>query len=283
MRAVTTIKETVRNSPIGEPLARCRHYLINSVNEAMRVRPRIPITKSRLDFIRLGTRVGGWLFADGENLYGSTIISCGAGEDISFDLLFAEKYNARVIIVDPTPRAIDHVRQIISTISSQANGKGHSRIEYKGYLINGLKPDQLILLDRALWNSEGNLRLFAPTNPAHVSHSASDYQNQYNKEGEYIEVKSVTLQKLLANFDIKRFPLLKIDIEGAEIEVLQHLSNNDILPDQICLEFDELSNPSKLAADRVRSAHEHLEGLGYTPVYKDYVGINFLYVKNNLL
>ena len=35
-----------------------------------------------------------------------------AGEDASFDVEFTTRFKARIIIVDPTPRAIDHFEAI---------------------------------------------------------------------------------------------------------------------------------------------------------------------------
>lgn len=60
----------------------------------------------------LGSRYGGWHFIEEPGLPGSTIISCGLGEDASFDVEFAARYNARVLLVDPTPRAVAHYRMI---------------------------------------------------------------------------------------------------------------------------------------------------------------------------
>ena len=41
----------------------------------------------------------------------------GAGEDISFDTLIAEKYHCNVFIFDPTPRAKKHYDELIDKIS----------------------------------------------------------------------------------------------------------------------------------------------------------------------
>ena len=56
------------------------------------------------NIIFLGTEYGGWSFVDEDNLKNCTIISAGIGEDASFDIEFASKYDARIIIVDPPVR-----------------------------------------------------------------------------------------------------------------------------------------------------------------------------------
>ena len=68
--------------------------------------------------IALGNDYGGKRFFDFEELYGTKIISCGLGEDASFDVEFAAKYKSQVIIVDPTPRAIAHYDYIIKHLGS---------------------------------------------------------------------------------------------------------------------------------------------------------------------
>ena len=112
--------------------------------------------------------------------YGATIISCGAGEDISFDLLFSLKYRARVIIVDPTPRAALHVKKVIETIKEASGLNALDSIKLYGFEdYSGIDFKKLKFVERAIWNKQEKLKLFAPSNPAHVSHSALDFQNKY--------------------------------------------------------------------------------------------------------
>ena len=72
------------------------------------------------NIIFLGTRYGGWSLLDEDNLNNSTIISAGLGEDASFDIEFASKYNAKIIIVDPTPRSIKHYNEIINSLGNSS-------------------------------------------------------------------------------------------------------------------------------------------------------------------
>ena len=64
---------------------------------------------------RFGSDYGGFYYP--ENLAGldeTSIIYCvGAGEDISHDIVLANKLNSKVYIIDPTPRAIKHYKYII--------------------------------------------------------------------------------------------------------------------------------------------------------------------------
>lgn len=72
--------------------------------------------------------------------------------------------------------------------------------------------------------------------------------------------------------------MVKFDIEGAEIEVITDMLEKQILPRQICVEFDELNKPSKKAFARVSQAHNALLNSGYQCVYGEQ-GCNFLYVR----
>lgn len=73
--------------------------------------------------------------------------------------------------------------------------------------------------------------------------------------------------------------LIKLDIEGAEIEVLLQMLEEDFYPKQILVEFDELHNPSDRAFKRVDQAHGMLLANGYELIYTDGVA-DFLYFKN---
>ena len=58
---------------------------------------------------KYGTNYGGWYIPKNINLNkNSTVYSGGVGEDMSFDLLLNDKYNCKVILIDPTSRAMDH-------------------------------------------------------------------------------------------------------------------------------------------------------------------------------
>ena len=70
------------------------------------------------NIIHLGSKYGGWSFVNGRDLNGCTIVSAGLGEDASFDVEFASKYNVKVIIIDPTPRAISHFKKISEAIGN---------------------------------------------------------------------------------------------------------------------------------------------------------------------
>ena len=226
------------------------------------------------DFVHLGSSYGGWTFVNHPSLKGSVIISAGVGEDVSFDVAFARRFDARVILVDPTPRAIAHYESLAKRFGKPSScpyeqRSGNQPVE--AYDLSGLGQDQLSLVPMALWNDEASLRFFLPPDSQSVSCSIVNYQSDYRQDTDHIVVDAVPLDQLLGQFGIaiNELALLKLDIEGAEIEVLKDLLAKGITPLQILVEFDELGAPSRRARQRVESVESALTEHGYKCVHTD--------------
>ena len=149
--------------------------------------PRHPIQDTKsvdgFNIIHLGSEYGGWSFVDEPDLYSCTIISAGLGEDASFDIEFASKYNAKVIIIDPTPRAVSHFKKISQAIgisSKQQYSQGGCQ-QIDAYDLSKVTKDNFTLVTKALYNKNTNVKFFEPANPNHVSHSIVNYQNNAKK------------------------------------------------------------------------------------------------------
>ncbi len=235
--------------------------------------------------ISLGTEYGGWTFVNNESLNNSTIISAGLGEDASFDVEFASMFKSRVIIVDPTPRAINHFQEITQKIGNlnTLNYPDSGALPVSSYNLSKIAQNQLILEEKALWDSNDKIKFFEPPNPQHVSYSINNFQNNYSKTTDFIEVDSITISDLAKKFNLNvdEISLLKMDIEGAEIEVIDYLCNEKIYPKQLLIEFDELNRPSRKGANRIREANLKLCKMGYTLIWKDDAA-DFLYVHDSL-
>ena len=215
----------------------------------------------------LGTNYGGKTFIHLDELKGSPIVSCGLGEDASFDIEFAREYKSKVIIIDPTPRAIEHYNEFISRLGQAAlepyQNSGHEKSI--SYDLSGINKNQLCLDKHAIWTVKTNLRFYAPPNPKHVSYSINNIQNNYNQddESDFIEVETITIEEVKSKYSINGISLLKLDIEGAEIDVLNHLLNRNIRPTQICVEFDGLNFPNRKVINQYKNLDEKLRKCGY--------------------
>src|SRR5882672_10804467 len=103
--------------------------------------------------VRLGSSYGGWTFEPSSDLQRSTIVSCGLGEDASFDVDFASAFQARVIIVDPTPRAITHFTEMKARVGQPAvvNYVKGGKQPATAYDLRAVSANALILEPSALW------------------------------------------------------------------------------------------------------------------------------------
>ena len=54
----------------------------------------------------------------------------------------------------------------------------------------------------------------------------------------FIKVKTVTVKKLMETFNLSEIEILKLDIEGSEVNVLNNMFKENIYPNQLLIEFD---------------------------------------------
>lgn len=192
---------------------------------------------------KIGSGYGGWTVPT-NLIRPDWICYCGGvGEDIAFDLELIARFGCRVFAFDPTPRAIAHVEQ-------QAVGVALFRF-----------------LPVGLWSEDRTLRFFAPRDPAHVSHSILNLQ----ETSTYFDAKCRSLPSLMAELEHRRIDLLKVDIEGAEHEVVRSMLRQGIHPTVLCMEIDQPVPPFRFR----RTIGQVLES-GYKLVALD--GWNFTFV-----
>lgn len=220
---------------------------------------------------RLGSEYGGWTFVPDVSLSGSTLLSCGLGEDASFDIEFVHKYGAKVVMVDPTPRAIVHFKAIVSSLGDPKS------VEYltsgkqpvASYDLTEVTDHQLSLVEVALSDSVGVAKFYAPSNPEDVSHSLVNFQNKYADSTPAIEVPTLDFDTLIDNENLAEISMVKFDIEGAEIVVVPAMISSGVSPKQVLIEFDELNYPSPRARDNFQKVDRELTEAGYEAVYFD--------------
>ncbi len=81
------------------------------------------------------------------------------------------------------------------------------------------------------------------------------------------------------NLNKDDIPLIKLDIEGAEIEFLIDCFSKGFRPRQILVEFDELNVPSRRGFQRVTEINQILINNNYQLIKTDGKA-DFLYLKN---
>jgi FkbM family methyltransferase len=200
---------------------------------------------STSEFVRLGTQYGGWICAANSLRNGGNALCVGAGEDVSFDVALVSRFDVNVVCVDPTPRSIAHVESLLQGSAA--------------YDLRGFRQERFQFLPVALWHQDGMLKLYAPADPQHVSHSALNLQ----KTNRFIEARCVRLTTLMAQRGIDELDLLKLDIEGAECAVLEDLLETDVRPAQLLIEFDALYSLRVAQLWRVARCVQRLRDAGY--------------------
>jgi len=153
---------------------------------------------------RLGTRYGGWWVDASAVSPKPLLIDCGLGEDISFPVTFLERFGGLVIGVEPNPRSLAYCRE-------------HC-------------PPAMEIRAQAFWHQTGLTLTFhlpraqdlLPKGADGVSGSLES-SHEYVAGGERLSVSTTTMADILAEAGRDECDVLKLDIEGAEYEVLAEL------------------------------------------------------------
>ncbi len=180
---------------------------------------------------RLGTDYGGWWVPLSQIEADSVVYSVGIGEDASFDVELALLTGCTVQAFDPTPRALSYLQE--------------------------LSNPAIVTHPFGIWDENGTIPLYLPENDAHVSLSVVDRFDT----GRSFDLPVRTLRTAMAECGHDRIDLLKMDIEGAEKEVLDQLLESEIRPAILAVEFERIESPRR-TLDRIH----RLQTLGYVPV-----------------
>ncbi len=226
-------------------------------------------SKTNVIHEKLGTRYGIGVipknFLDSQSI----CYSAGAGEDISFELELIKKYGCNVFIFDPTPRAKIHYDELILKIT---NGELMPIDNFSQSQYYSVKPEDLkrcFFYPFGLWSEDTTLKFFPPQNANHVSHSLLNLQ----KTDDYIEVECKKVRTIISLLGHKKINLLKLDIVGAEYEVIDSLIAENIFPEILLIEFDEGAlAPYDYCLDtnyfiRIKNAVNKLKSAGYILSY----------------
>lgn len=177
------------------------------------------------------------------------VYSFGIGKDISFDLALIQNHHAHVTAFDPTPGSIEWLQQ----------QEIPDRFEYFTY---GLAAE------------DGRARFFIPSKEHHISHSV--YQEIPGSD-DYIEVEMRTINTLLEMTKPSRIDILKMDIEGSEYDVIDHILEMNELPRQLLIEFHHRF-PS-IGLQKTREAVHKILGSGYRISHISVTGEEYSFLK----
>jgi len=175
----------------------------------------------------------------------SVIVDLGAniGE---FSKIFSERYSySKIILVEANPNLIKDIkinfknRKNVKIINAAIGKESKEKIEF--YLS---VDDESSSLNKKLRD-----------------------KFEANKDQDKAIVKLITISDIYEIFNLKKIDLLKMDIEGAELDILENFSEIDFEKiNQISVEFHDFIDPS--LRKRTEKCIKQLKDLGYSFIHK---------------
>ncbi len=196
---------------------------------------------------RLGSGYGGWEIAVDSLSKAAVVYSFGVGEDASFDIALIDRYGLTVHAFDPTPKSIQWVHR-------------------QNF------PPNFVLHEYGLADFDGEVTFNSPKNQDHVSHTMLDRPSG----NATIQVPVKTLTTIMQELDHDHIDLLKMDIEGAEYQVIEDLVKSTIRPAQLLIEFHHRF--PEVGIKKTQDSLALLRGIGYRLFAVSDIGEEFSFI-----
>lgn len=188
----------------------------------------------------------------------------GAGEDVSFDTELKLLYDCHVFIFDPTPYGIQHFTQLKEHVESGRTFVANPKHTPYTYRIGADQLAQITYVPVGVWSSKTTLRFFDPQINDYASYSACLFTDAKT----VVEAPVDRLANLMAQFGHASIDLLKLEIEGAEYEVVDTIIEDRLDIKAILIEFDEVYHPKdKFHHFRIKRCCDRLRAAGYVLVH----------------
>ena len=187
----------------------------------------------RLPKQRFGSQYGGWDVITRNLDKDSVVYSFGVGEDISFDVGLIDQFGLLIHAFDPTPKSINWV---------------------KSQKINAC----FVMHEYGIAAIDGQLSFNPPENPDHVSYTMLMRESTKSAA---ITVPVKRLSTVMKELGHDHIDLLKMDIEGAEYEVITDMTLADIRPSQLLVEFHHRF--PEVGIEKTRQAIRDIRAMGY--------------------
>lgn len=198
------------------------------------------------DLKRLGTGYGGWQVPVNKIKKGSVCYCVGAGEDISFDVELVTKFGCEVFIFDPTPRAKAHFEYLENCVltgkKAEVNSSAKRKVKDFYPVLTKDQLEKLRFFPYGIWSKLETKKFYVPKKSSYVSHSIVNIQHTK----EYFEADCVTIKEMMQQLGHNTLEILKLDIEGAEYEVIDSILQDNIVIKILCFEFDRLHRPQDI-------------------------------------
>ena len=154
----------------------------------------------------------GWVVDESLLNRESVIYSVGVGSNIDFDVELINSFGATVHAFDPTPRSIEWVK-------------------------DQQPPKHFIFHPFGLSAENGHMDFFPPSKASSTHFSPID---RYGDTNNVVRAPVKDIDTIASELNHKEIDLLKMDIEGAEYEVIEALPKNRVAINQILIEFHHM-------------------------------------------
>ncbi len=178
-----------------------------------------------------------WTFIAEKLTASSVVYSLGVGDNVEFDLDLIKRFGCTVFTFDPTPYA-------------------------KEWVAAQELPEGFVFKPWAASGSDGTLRLYR-----RVSKRGKRAKVMWTAEAEagdtsdFVDSPAYTVQTIMEKLQHDRVDLLKMDVEGAEYDILEGLQQAQQLPLQLLVEFHHRF--PGIGKERTATSIRILRQLGY--------------------
>ena len=196
----------LRSQRLHSWLRICRRFIGCLLGHDVYIRPTLNVVTERH-----GSEYGGWTILKDSLTSRATVISAGLGHDITFDRSIIEKYGCQIHGFDPDPRAFAY----------------HAEVDL---------PGGLIWTRAGIGAKAGKLKFYRPSNANWISGTFVSGAIAHCSDFDMVEVLDVA--SVLNSFPCG-VDLFKMDVEGAEYEIVERLINSGVISRirQLLVEF----------------------------------------------
>jgi len=183
----------------------------------------------------------------------SKIIDVGCGYEADFSVHLIEKYNLKSFGVDPTQKHISSLKEI--------SKKTENKFSHLQLAVSSRCGT--IIFNETQQNESGSI--------------FEDHCNIFNDEIKNYEVESVTIGELIKRIDVDKIEILKLDIEGAEYDLLSKVTKEELnAVNQLYVEFHHRV-VKRYTANDTKTIVERINLLGFKSYSLD--NINYLFYR----
>ena len=193
---------------------------------------------------------GDWCLCANNITKDSIIYSFGLGEDVSFDLSLIAKFDVPVYGFDPTPRAIQWL--------------GAQEL-----------PKDFVVLDYGIAGYDGTAAFSPPNDPSNYSYTLLDRSGTGDSKVEGKVYRIGTIMEMLGH---KKIDILKLDIEGAEYDVIDDMLACGIDVGQLLVEFHHRF--AQVGLPKTKHAITSLRENGYKVFYSSASGSEYGFIRS---